>query len=342
MTCLVGLTAAELGDLAVSLGEPRFRGRQLRDWIYRRGAASFDLMSDLSAGFRGRLAADHCLRSSSVADVRVAGDGAAKLLVRLHDGETVECVHLPYAERVSVCLSSQVGCAIGCRFCATAVGGLARNLMAGEIVEQLLLLQERDANRPITHVVFMGMGEPLLNVDEVVRSMAILISDRGISPRRITLSTVGIVPGISELAQSGLGVNLALSLHAATDEKRTELIPTARRWPIAEVLEACRKYREATGRDVTYEYLLLAGVNDSLDDAIALVRLLRGMPGTVNLIPYNRTAAIGDYHRPLTGATEAFKAELERSGRSVTRRMERGTSVAGACGQLRRSRQKER
>jgi 23S rRNA (adenine2503-C2)-methyltransferase len=334
MEPLVGKTTDELRDMLALLGEPAFRARQIACWIYRKRAKSFDAMTDLPAKLRAQLAERCRVRSLEHISSHLSEDGATKHAVRLFDGQVIECVHLPYPARVSVCLSSQVGCPVGCAFCATGMGGYARNLTAGEIVEQFLLLQDLHPNRRITHAVFMGMGEPLLNTENTIRALRLLRDEVQVSARNLTISTVGIVPGIERLAETRIPVGLALSLHAPNDALRAELIPTARRWPIADVVAAARRYRQATGRDVTVEYILIAGVNDAPEQARELAELLRGEPGSVNLIPYNPVLGLPGFVAPSGERITAFRRVLESAGRTVTQRQRRGRGVAGACGQL--------
>ncbi len=334
MGALIGKAQDELAALLAGYGEPAFRSRQLAEWIYRKRARSFDEMTNLPQALRQRLTEGHAVRSMTPEAERTSGDGATKHTMRLGDDRVIECVHLPYPERVSVCLSSQVGCPVGCAFCATGLGGFERNLTAGEMVEQFLWMQDLHSNRRISHAVFMGMGEPLLNVANVIKAANILRSEVQVSARNLTISTVGIVPGIYELAAARLPVGLAISLHAPDDAVRSALIPTARRWPISEILSAARHYRSETGRDVTYEYILLSGVNDTVDHARRLADLLHGERGSVNLIPYNPVAGLSSFSTSSAEQVAAFRGELQRRGLAVTQRMRRGRGAAGACGQL--------
>jgi 23S rRNA (adenine2503-C2)-methyltransferase len=294
-------------------------------------------MTDLPQPFRTALAESFAVGLPQIAHRDVAPDGTVKYLLRMADGETVESVYLPYEDRVSVCLSCQVGCPAGCTFCATAQGGLARNLTAGEIAGQFLVLQADNPHRRISHCVYMGMGEPLLNYDAVVASVRLLTAEVGISPRHVTISTVGVVPGILRLAEEQLPVTLALSLHAPDDGLRETLIPTARKWRLAEILDACRSYHARTRRNLTFEYLLIAGVNDSPEQATALARQLGDLPGNVNLIPFNYVETPESFRRPDAARIAGFRAALEGAGRVTTQRMERGHAISAACGQLRRS-----
>lgn len=334
MEPLIGLTASEISEALDPFGEPAFRGRQLAAWIYRRRAASFDLMTDLPKGVRAALADRFAVRTLQEERAERSPDGAVKHAFRLRDDNIIEAVYLPYADRVSVCLSTQVGCPAACAFCATGRLGLIRQLTAGEIVEQWLALNDGHPNRRITHAVFMGMGEPLLNYEAVVKAVRILHAEVQVSMRNITISTVGVAPGIRKLAAERLPVNLAVSLHAPTDDLRATIVPTARQWPLKDILEAARHYRDATGRDVTYEYVLLAGVNDSDAHARGLVELLDRDRGSVNLIPYNPVDRLGRYRTPDAKRVREFKEVLRSHGRAVTERQRRGRGAHAACGQL--------
>jgi 23S rRNA (adenine2503-C2)-methyltransferase len=338
MQPLIGLTTKECEAVAQEAGQPAYRGRQLAAWLYRRGALSLDAMTDLPSAFRARLAETYTVGLPVVAHRDAAPDATVKYLMKMADGETVESVYLPYPDRVSVCLSTQVGCPAGCTFCATAQGGLSRNLTAGEIVGQLLRMQT-ESERRISHAVYMGMGEPLWNVEAVVKSLRLLGNEVGISLRNLTVSTVGVVPGIRALAKEDLPVTLALSLHAPDDTLRAHLIPTARKWKLDEILDACAEYAHTTGRNLTFEYLLLGGVNDSPEQARALAALLKEkkLPGNVNLIPFNYVETPQGFRRPERSRIAAFREELEKAGRIATQRMTRGHAIAAACGQLRRS-----
>ncbi len=263
---------------------------------------------------------------------QVSQDGTEKFLLRLVDNQSVETVYIPESDRAAVCVSSQVGCALGCSFCATACSGLIRNLRAGEIVGQVLWINRF---HPVSNVVFMGMGEPLANLSEVLRAVEILNSPAGmgIGMRRITLSTCGLVPEIRRLADLGLQVGLAVSLHAADDEKRSQLMPINRRYPLASLVEVCSHYVAATGRRITFEYALIAGFNDSEGDAEALGQLLRGFNCYVNVIPVN--PAVSGFPRPVDAAVSLFVEKLFERGLNAAVRRERGSDIDAACGQLR-------
>lgn len=336
MKSLVGLGAAEIEALIRAVEQPAYRARQIAAWAYRRGARTWAEMTDLPRALRDALSAEWRIGACDVARCIDARDGVRKYLLSLHDGQTIESVYLPYVDRVSVCVSSQVGCAVGCAFCATGVGGLARDLTSGEIVDQVLALQRDNPERRISHVVYMGMGEPLLNYDAVVASIRLLAVEAGISARRLTVSTVGVAPAIRRLAEEDLPVALALSLHAPDDDLRSELVPAGRKWRIAEVLDACRVYHGRTGRNLTFEYILLECVNDAPEQATRLAESLEGLPGNVNLIPYNPSDSSVGFRTPRASRVRAFRAVLEGAGRPTTQRMQRGRPIDAACGQLRR------
>lgn len=332
-TPLVGLTSPELEELAVGLGQPAYRGRQLATWIYKKAVAEFDEMKDLPAQFREKLAENHLVNPLIVADHRKSTDDVDKLLVHNGDEEVYECVLLPYRDRVSCCLSSQVGCLMGCTFCATGLGGFDRNLTAAEIVGQYLLLQSISDKR-VSHVVFMGMGEPLLNFDQLVKSLDILHDEIGLSRRHITVSTVGIVPAIKKLGDLGMPIHLALSIHSPFDKVRDVLMPVNQKWPVEVVVEAVREYAKKTGRKITFEYLLIDEVNDTEEQADALAWLIQGLPSVVNLIPFNYVDTEQGFARPKPERVRAFRNRLESAGVNVTQRVERGHDIAAACGQL--------
>lgn len=332
-TPLVGMTTAELREVAASLGERPFRGAQVANWLYKRQAIDVADMADLPSAFRAGLAKGYRVSNQVQADHRRSTDGVDKLLLHNGDGQVYECVLLPYEDRVSCCLSSQVGCPMGCTFCATGLGGFDRDLGVDEIVGQYLWLQ-RLSPRRISHVVFMGMGEPLLNIANVVRSLRVLHEEVGLSYRHLTVSTVGLVPQILQLAHEGLPIHLALSLHSAVDETRSRLMPVNHRWPVAEVWSAMRQYHKATGRKVTVEYLLIDRLNDTPEQARALAKLVRGTPTVVNLIPFNYVDTEQGFRRPAKERVRAFRSILEGERVNVTERVERGHDIAAACGQL--------
>ncbi len=332
-TALVGKSKADLEGLAVALGEKRFRGSQLAKWIYEKATTSFDHMDDLPLAFRQTLAREFALSPLTVADHRRSTDGVDKILVHNGDHQVYECVLLPYDDRVSCCISSQVGCPMGCTFCATGLGGFDRNLTTSEIVGQYLLLQALSPTR-VSHVVFMGMGEPLLNLENLLSAISLLHDEVGLSHRHMTVSTVGLVPQIRELARHKLPIHLALSLHSPFDDVRNRLMPVNHKWPVAEVVAALKDYQVATGRKVTYEYLLIKEVTDTPEQAEALARLVRGNPCVVNLIPFNWVDTGQGFQRPSRDRVTAFRRVLESRGVNVVERVERGHDIAAACGQL--------
>lgn len=333
---LIGLDRAELRSLCERLGHSSFRGDQIADWLYKKGARCVEAMTNIPGPLRKQLADAVSVPSLEVRERVRAADGTTRFLMGLRDGETIESVLLPYQDRVSACVSSQVGCPMGCAFCATADCGFVRNLLPGEIVDQVLTMQH-ECGRRISNVVFMGMGEPLLNFENVMQSVGILNSEVGIGMRRMTISTVGIPLMIRRLTAMDLQLTLAVSLHAPDDALRRRLMPAADRYPISELMDACREYAVTTRRRITFEYLLVADLNDSPDQARRLAALLRGILANVNLIPYNQVAG-KTFRRPSRVKSAAFRQILQNEGVEVSQRMERGHSVAAACGQLKRRR----
>jgi 23S rRNA (adenine2503-C2)-methyltransferase len=336
---LVGLLPAELEDLAVELGASRYRGRQLATWIYRKNVVDLDAMTDLSKEFRLTLAERASIALPEVQRVTPSQDGSRKLVFRLQDGARISAVVMPDDDRITLCLSTQVGCGFGCAFCLTGTMGLERNLDAGEIVGQLMVANRMlDAEgRRVSHLVFMGMGEPLANYGPLVTSLRILTDAKlgiGYSPRRITVSTVGLVKGIERLGRENLKVNLAISLHAADDETRDRLMPVNRSWNLDALMAAVRKYPLAPRQRVFFEYVLLDGVNDSPEAAARLARLLRGVRAKVNLIPFNDWEGAG-FSRPPIARILAFQAVLLDAGITTTVRWSKGEDIGAACGQLR-------
>jgi 23S rRNA (adenine2503-C2)-methyltransferase len=336
----------ELEQLLAQQGQPAYRGRQIFAWLHRRGVLDPSQMSNLPLSVRTWLAEQGGLAASQEVDRLASVDGlTTKLLLRLADGQLIEAVEMntaPHAGgRRTICVSTQAGCAIGCVFCVTGQFGFARNLDAAEIVEQVVRYQRPD--RPITNVVFMGMGEPLANYDETLRVIRLLVHPRGIGlgARRMTLSTSGLVPQMRQLADEGLQIGLAVSLHAPNDELRTRLMPINRRWPIADVLAAADHYADATGRRISYEYTLIEGVNDADDLADELARLLSGRLAHVNLIPLNPTEDIA-LRAPSMERALAFEQRLRDRGIAATIRVNRGRDILAACGQLRLAEKRRR
>jgi len=318
---------ALLDDRLAALGEPRFRSRQVWAWAAR-GAGGYDAMTDLPAALRGRLADEVPFSSLTLDREAHARDGTVKALFRTHDGRPVEAVLMRYKDgRHSLCLSSQSGCPLTCTFCATGSMKFGRNLTAGEILDQALHFRRTE---PVDHAVFMGMGEPMMNLDAVLAACERL-PDVGITHRRTAISTVGWIPGIDRLAASPMPIRLALSLHAADEALRSELMPVNDRYPLADVLAACRRFYESKRRLVFVEYVMLAGVNDRYEQALALADVLDPKVFKVNLIPYNPT---GMYEGSSRQAIDAFRAVLEEHGLRATVRLTRGRDIDAACGQL--------
>jgi 23S rRNA (adenine2503-C2)-methyltransferase len=332
-TVLVGNTKEELQQLLSSRSDAKLRSKQLAWHLYRRAEELVANMGDLPQEMRDYLDREFRVHPLHVATHKKSTDHVDKLLVHNGDHKVYECVLLPYKDRVSCCLSSQVGCPMGCTFCATGLGGFDRNLTAGEIVGQYLMLQRLSEKR-ISHVVFMGMGEPLLNLKNVVKAMRVMHDEIGLSYRHLTVSTVGLVPQIYQLAEEELPIHLALSLHSPFDEVRDALMPVNHKWPVREVVQAMRDYQRSTGRKVTFEYLLIKGVNDTPEQAKALVPLLKGMPNVINLIPFNWVDTERGFARPEKDRIRTFRGILENAGMNVTERTERGHDIAAACGQL--------
>jgi 23S rRNA (adenine2503-C2)-methyltransferase len=337
---LLGLPRPELEQFCESLGSKRFRARQLMNWLYKRGCNRFEDMTDLAKEFRLQLAAAAHASLPWILRVQRASDGTCKWLLRADDAQAYEMVYIPETDRGTLCISSQVGCALDCAFCSTAQQGFNRNLGTAEIVGQVWLANQELGFKPggdriVTNVVFMGMGEPLANFRNVIPALRILTDDLGfdLSRRRVTLSTSGLVPQIYRLAQE-TNVALAVSLHAPDDQLRSQLVPINRLHPIAELLQACWHYiDEQNGRSVTFEYVMLEGVNDSVAQARALARLLVGHPAKVNLIPFNPFPGTS-FRRSADGVIERFRDELLRGGVMATVRRTRGEDIDAACGQL--------
>lgn len=338
---LVGMTQDELEALCVELGEKSFRGRQIARWIYAKGVPEIDAMTDIPAGFRTALKGRACVRRSRVADQRRSRDDTIKCLVELADGERIEMVLMPTPDRLTLCVSTQVGCPAQCVFCASGAGGLVRNMTAGEIVSELLLAREVSQaeldGAPLTNLVIMGMGEPLLNYDNVLKAIRIINAPwgLGLGARHITLSTVGFPDLIDRLADEGLQINLAISLHAADDETRTRMVPVNRNIGVDALIAAARRYFEKTGREVTFEFTLIEGMNCSKKRALSLARKLEAVRCNVNVIPLNQSL-LPELKAPSPPAVDEFCATLRRYGVNVHLRRRRGADIDAACGQLRR------
>ncbi len=333
------MTLDDAEAFAVAAGWPRFRGEQIWRWVHDKGARTFDEMTNLAPAVRAELATRAVIGCLTVAEVQTSKDGTRKLRLVTRDGFSIETVLIPGADKVTQCISSQVGCAVDCQFCATAKLGLKRNLDAGEIVDQVYLgrrlLAEAEPDKRISNLVYMGMGEPLHNYENLVTSLRILTHDKGakLAQRRITVSTSGLVPKLEKLGAEDVRPNLAVSLNAPNDAVRDEIMPINRKWNIGKLLAALKAYPLEQRRRITFEYVLLAGVNDSLSDAAQLARLLRGFKCKLNIIPYNpHPEAV--YARPTSAVVEAFQNECKRLGMSTYLRIPRGDDIDAACGQL--------
>ena len=333
---LAGLELHELEHELDARGIPRFHAGQLYRWIFKRGVTEFDLMTDLSKTLRARLQDEFVLSTPALASDERSSDGTRKFVLRLADGKRIESVFIPDTPSMTFCISTQVGCAMACDFCLTGKMGLVRHLTAAEIAGQVRVLAAATnlLDFPF-NIVLMGMGEPLHNYDETMKALRMLRSEPGlaISPRRVTLSTVGIVPGLEKLAREPLMPNLAISLHATTDEQRTQLVPPNRKYPLASIIDACRRFPLKNRNRITFEYVLLAGVNDTPDDARRLVKLLSGIKAKVNLIPLNPAPGI-PYERPSDDRVNRFAQILADRHVTVSVRKSRGRDIRAACGQL--------
>lgn len=337
-TDIKSLDYGELQEFLKTMGEKAFRAKQIYQWMHEKQAESFEEMTNLSKSLREKLKENctyTCLEPVEI--LTSALDGTQKYLFRLADGNVVESVLMKYKHGNSVCISTQVGCRMGCRFCASTIGGLTRHLEVSEMLDEVYRIQRISGER-VSNLVLMGTGEPLDNYEHVVKFIHMLSDEHGlnISQRNITLSTCGIVPKIRELAKEGLQITLALSLHASSQEKRKELMPIAYKYEIGDVLEACRYYFEQTGRRLTFEYSLVGGVNDTDGDAAELAKMLRGMNCHVNLIPVNPIKE-REFVQSEKKVIADFKNKLEKCGINVTIRREMGRDIDGACGQLRKS-----
>ena len=337
---LLGLDRSALQNYFVGLGVKEFHARQFLKWVYQRGVTDFSEMTDLGLSLRQTLSEKAILALPEKAGEQISEDGTRKWLFRLEDGNCIETVFIPEDGRGTLCVSSQVGCTLNCTFCATARQGFSRNLQASEIIGQLwvagrLLTDAGYGPRPVTNVVMMGMGEPLLNYDAVVSAIRLMLDDLsfGLSRRRVTLSTAGVVPAIDRLAKD-CPVSLAISLHAVEDDIRDQLVPLNRKYPIDQLLDACRRFlNNDSRRRITFEYVMLDGINDSTDHARKLVHLLRDIPAKVNLIPFNSVEGIAYDCSPKV-VIDRFREEVLAGGLMTITRRTRGADIAAACGQL--------
>lgn len=335
---LKDLSLESLEAFLLGLGKEKYRAKQIFKWLYQRGATTFDDMTDLSKDFRRELSLKSRISSLVPDTVEISKDGTKKYLFVLEDGSSIESVLIPEEDRATLCVSTQVGCAMGCRFCLTGTFNLKRNLRCSEIINQMCAVQRTDR---ITNVVLMGMGEPLANLDNVIPALKIMTCPDGfqISSRRVTVSTSGLVPEIEKLG-TAVTVNLAVSLNATTDEQRNLLMPVNRAYPIAKLIAACRKFPLPNRRMITIEYVLVRGINDSIEDAKRLVKLLKGIPVKVNLIRFNEFEGC-EFKSPEQEAIDRFHSYLLEKNLTVITRASRGADISAACGQLRARMEKE-
>ena len=334
---LLGFTHERLVEFFNSIDQPRFRASQLLKWIHQRGVIDFMLMTDFSLELRNNLSAIAEVKPPSVEECHVSPEGTKKYLIKLESGSMIEMVKIPEKKRMTLCISSQAGCALQCTFCATGAQGFEKNLSDAEIIGQLWLANFYDSSSPlISNVVFMGMGEPLLNVENVLSSIDLMLHQNayGLSKRRITLSTSGIVPEINKLAER-TDVSLAISLHAANNILRDEIVPINKKYPLNDLLDACKQYlkNQSKRKTITIEYILIDGINDSIEHARDLVKILKGLPCKINLIPFNPFEGC-DYMRSKEDTIKDFKNFLVKKGLITTLRITRGDAIDGACGQL--------
>jgi 23S rRNA (adenine2503-C2)-methyltransferase len=334
---LIGYTIEQCEELMVSLDEKPYRGRQLFKWLYSTRQYDFNLMSDISKSVRSALDEKYEFRFPKLVESQKSSDGTEKFLFHMDDGNPVETVLIPddNSNRKTVCISSQVGCALACKFCATGTMGLLKDLSVGEILGQLIYLRENFGDNAFSNVVMMGMGEPLNNFENVCNMVKIATAPTGMafSGKKITISTSGISPKIKKLADSGLKARLAVSLHAATQEKREKLMPVAKTFKLDKLFEAIKYYTDKTGYRVTFEYIVFKDFNDSMDDVMALSRIIRGIPCKINLLAYNPVDGL-DFERPSDEKVDWFGRELYPRAPAVTVRKSRGRDIDAACGQL--------
>ncbi|MBI5894065.1 MAG: 23S rRNA (adenine(2503)-C(2))-methyltransferase RlmN [Deltaproteobacteria bacterium] len=329
------LTLNEIEHRLLSIGEKPFHARQIIAWLYAKNTASFDEMTDLSKGLREKLKTGFLISKPDIVSTEISSDNTKKNLIKLDDGNCIESVLIPEENRLTLCVSTQAGCSLGCRFCMTGKMGFARNLKLSEMTDQIFAAQSALTDeQKITNIVLMGMGEPLLNYDEVIKFLNILTEPKGFAfaARRITVSTAGIAPMIERLGKE-TKVNLAVSLNAAADEIRTNLMPINKKYPLKQLLDSCRRYPLQRNRRVTFEYILIKGVNDSLDDAKKLVKLLKDIPCKINLIPFNPFPDAG-FERPDDKTVSAFQKILLDAEYTAFVRQSKGRDISAACGQL--------
>ena len=340
-TNLLGLDRTGLEEFFAAIGEKKFRATQVMKWIHQLAVVDFQEMNNLSKDLRNQLAESSCVQNLHVSQDQISKDGTRKWLLRLHDGNHIEAVYIPEDDRGTLCVSSQVGCALDCSFCSTGRQGFNRNLSTAEIISQVwlaahLLEEEKKPGRKITNVVMMGMGEPLLNFDNVVSAVRIMMDDfaYGLSKRRVTVSTAGVVPAMDRLGDI-LDMRLAVSLHASNDELRNELVPVNKKYPLKELMAACRRFidKQNTRSRITFEYVMLDGINDQPEHARELIKLLKGIPTLMNLIPFNPFAGSG-YNTSSKKAVLRFSEILHKAGMTTVVRKTRGEDIDAACGQL--------
>jgi len=332
---LLGCSLTELEQIAADLEDKSFKGRQLFKWLYNSGQYDFDKMTNLSLQLRKKLKQKYIFQELNLTDKKRSRDGTEKLLFRLDDNKLIETVIIPEGDNKTICVSSQAGCALGCRYCATGQLGFGRDLTVGEIIGQLLCVRNLHGDKALGNIVFMGMGEPLLNYDNLIAAVEIISSELGlsVSAKKITVSTAGIVPRIYSLADSGLKVNLAISLNSAVETKRWKLMPIAKKYNLDKLFEAARYFARKRKKRVTFEYILFEGVNDSKTDARKLAEKIKGIPCKINLLAYNPVDGLG-YNRPSDEQVDSFARILYPMAPVVTVRKSRGNDIAAACGQL--------
>jgi 23S rRNA (adenine2503-C2)-methyltransferase len=331
------LSKTELEEALIGLGAQKYRATQIWRWLYKAGAKHFDDMKDLPSDLRDKLKAKFHITHVALLDSRKSlSDGTTKYLLKLEDGNSIETVFLPETGRSTICLSSQVGCKFSCAFCASSPFGFVRNLKTSEILDEVLFVKANNPEKSVTNLVFMGIGEPFDNYDNVMKAVRIL-NDKdafNIGARKITISTCGVIPGMKKMEKEGLQIELSVSLHSADDAVRTKLVPINKRYPIKDLIEACKEYIRDTNRIITFEYILIKGVNSSEEDAVKLARLLRGMKCKVNTISFNKIKAL-DYEEPDAGDVKRFMKVLKDKSVTAIHRKSRGEDIDAGCGQLR-------
>lgn len=327
---------SELSEYLTSIGEKPFRSKQITEWLYHKQVEDFSSMKNLPDQLRKRLSKDFSFLTQKILKEEVAEDGTTKILFECYDKERIETVLIPTETRATVCVSTQAGCKFGCRFCASGVGGWTRNLSTAEIINQVMHMKRLAKKRPLSHIVFMGVGEPLDNYDNLIKAIRLINSKEGlnIGARRITISTCGLVPKIKQLAKEGRQIELAISLHGYNDKSRDVLMPVNKKYPVKELIAACREYNKATKRQITFEYILIKDITCTIEAANELGKLLKGLLCKMNLIPYNPVAEF-DHQTPTRNEMFRFKKQLEKNGVHATIRLPRGRDVSAACGQLR-------